>query len=310
MFSVKRRAFTLIELLVVIAIIGILVLLLLPAINATREAARLTQCKNNLKQIGLSVINYETAMGLLPPSRVKAPADHSWFPKVLPYVEQVQAFDLIDFEKDWDHRDNQQAINVSVPVLLCPSTDSSEFRKVQISKRGQKTAAPTDYALPGGITNTPIKHGFVPGGATKGCLERNRAINVKEILDGLSYTMLVVEDCGRPDHWTRNGQNFEDNDNKCGSADVKDGVVSGGAWADPRNDIPLHGFRHDGLRCPGACAINCTNNNEAFSFHLAGVQEVRLDGSVHFLREDTDIKVYASLITRAGSEKYQIAMQD
>ena len=196
MFQNKRRAFTLIELLVVIAIIGILVLLLLPAVNATREAARLTQCKNNLKQIGLSVVNYESAMGLLPPSRVSSPADHSWFPKVLPYVEQVQAFDLIDFEKDWDHRDNQEAINVSVPVLLCPSTDASELRKVVISERRKKTAAPTDYALPGGITNTPINAGFVPAGATKGCLERNRAINVKEIRDGLSYTMLVVEDAG------------------------------------------------------------------------------------------------------------------
>ncbi len=95
---------------------------------------------------------------------------------------------------------------------------------------------------------------------------------MKEILDGASHTMLVIEDAGRPQHWTREGLRTGNNDNHCASADVNQGVTSGGAWADPRNDIPLHGFTSDGLRCPGDCAVNCTNNNEAFSFHIGALK--------------------------------------
>jgi hypothetical protein len=126
-------------------------------------------------------------------------------------------------------------------------------------------------------------------------------VKLKEVRDGTSHTMLVVEDAGRPDHFIRTGRGPLNNDNGC-QAGVRDGVVSGGAWADPKNPIPLHGFRASGLRCPGKCAINCTNNNEAYSFHNGGVQTVLLDGSVHFLNEDLEIHVYAALITREGGE--------
>jgi prepilin-type N-terminal cleavage/methylation domain-containing protein len=301
--STLRAAFTLIELLVVIAIIAILVSLLLPAIQAAREAARLTQCKSNLRQIGLSAINYESVIGSLPPATINAPASHAWYPKVLPYVEEVAAFQRLNFRKPWDHADNQVAVNTRVPILLCPSTASPDTRVVKIG--GSKTAAPTDYAVPARVDETPIDAGFVKVAARLGAMEAKRGVRMKEIMDGTSHTLLVVEDAGRPEHWTREGRGPNTTHNGC-QADVSGGEVSGGAWADPGNLIPLHGFRVDGLKCPGKCAVNCTNNNEAFSFHRGGVQAVLLDDSVHFLTDDIEIHVYAALITRNGGEDVEL----
>lgn len=300
----RRPAFTLVELLVVIAIIAILVALLLPAVNSAREAARRTQCKNNLKQIGLSVVSYEVAMGELPPSTITTPARHCWYTKVLPFAEEVAAFALMDFDKPWNDPDNQIAVNTHVPVLVCPTTAAPPDRKVPVGRRSRgKTAAPTDYAIPGSVKRTPIRAGLISETATRGAMDRGAPVKMKNIIDGASHTMLVIEDAGRPEYWTRNGRGPRNNDNRCGSVNVRRGIVVGGAWADPGNHIPLHGFDLDGRRCPGPCAINCTNNNEAFSFHRGGVQLTLVDGSVHFLNEDTNIRVYAALITRAGSER-------
>ena len=78
--------------------------------------------------------------------------------------------------------------------------------------------------------------------------------------------------------------------------------LRGAGWADPAIAIPLHRFAHDGLSCPGPCGINCTNNNEAFSFHPGGVSAAFADGGVRFLSENLRIETYAALITRAGNE--------
>src|SRR3954465_12058582 len=112
----NRRAFTLVELLVVIAIIGILVALLLPAIQAAREAARRSQCQNHVKQITLASLNYETARKVLPPSKIDSVvpnpsgfgqihAYHSTFQYILSYMEETQIADKWNFKQTWDYDD-------------------------------------------------------------------------------------------------------------------------------------------------------------------------------------------------------------
>ena len=127
----RPRGFTLVELLVVIAIIGIMVGLLLPAVQAAREAARRMQCGNHLKQVGLALHNYESAFGVWPaqssgPSQGKefAARRNSWFTAILPFVEQDGLFQSFDPKQHWHHPSNQDAVNAEVPTFRCPSVPS------------------------------------------------------------------------------------------------------------------------------------------------------------------------------------------
>ncbi len=130
----KRHGFTLVELLVVIAIIGILIALLLPAVQAAREAARRLQCANNLKQLALAMHNYHTAHGALPagaycifglppsyPHRIIHHC-HTWIESLFPYIEQNAVFDRIDFDLPNNEGVNPSVLNdLLIPNLLCPS---------------------------------------------------------------------------------------------------------------------------------------------------------------------------------------------
>jgi prepilin-type N-terminal cleavage/methylation domain-containing protein len=127
----RRQAFTLVELLVVIAIIGILVALLLPAIQAAREAARRSQCANNVKQIGLAVHGYHDSRNELPPMRV---ADHqqTWMVLILPYLEEQQVADLWDSTRGCFYDQTYQFRTAVIPAYLCPSqTHDSQTTRVQ-----------------------------------------------------------------------------------------------------------------------------------------------------------------------------------
>ena len=116
-----RRAFTLVELLVVIAIIGVLVALLLPAVQAAREAARRSQCQNHLKQIGLAVHNFEDIYKTLPHSRYDD--RYTWAVEILPFVEQKSLYDQWDLTKNY-YKQNAVARMTTVPVYFCPSRRS------------------------------------------------------------------------------------------------------------------------------------------------------------------------------------------
>ncbi|MFW5693503.1 MAG: DUF1559 domain-containing protein, partial [Thermoguttaceae bacterium] len=122
----KSQAFTLVELLVVIAIIGILIALLLPAVQSAREAARRMQCSNNLKQIGLALHNYHTAHKTLPyGANFGQGTGATWAAMILPYLEQQNVYDAFDFTLPVWHEQNEQAVQSVIPAYICPSDPAS-----------------------------------------------------------------------------------------------------------------------------------------------------------------------------------------
>jgi prepilin-type N-terminal cleavage/methylation domain-containing protein len=185
--SLRRRAFTLVELLVVIAIIGILVALLLPAIQAAREAGRRSSCSNNLRQIGLAVHNYMDSIGELPPAGCYLPGatGSSWSAqaRILPYIEQENLQNLIDFSLPYSAQGN--VTQTKVPVYQCPS----EIRKMP--------------RVDGAITHYPLSYGFNMGTwfvfdpatqrAGTGALCPNVGVTGASFADGTSTTLLAAE---------------------------------------------------------------------------------------------------------------------
>lgn len=126
--SKKRSGFTLIELLVVIAIIAVLVSLLLPAVQQAREAARRTQCTNNLKQIGLALHNYESSYGMFPPSRINISNpvfQQSWQVMILPQIEQTNLYNKYNFNTNWFDQSNDSVITQNIRMFRCPSAQDS-----------------------------------------------------------------------------------------------------------------------------------------------------------------------------------------
>jgi len=295
----KLRGFTLIELLVVIAIIAILVALLLPAVQAAREAARRTACKNKLKQLGIALHNYHDSNLRFPATSTRRP-NHTWVPSLLPFLEQENLAKLYDWNVNWDHPNNQPAITTVLPVLVCPSTPGGSGRRDTVRPGIQ--SAPTDYVAIAGVASIVVRAGFIEPTNLRGAMQGRYWVRISEIHDGLTNTLLMTEDAGRPKFYVRGGIGPRNNRPGGGNLSVINGRVSGAGWADRSNSIPLHGFTRDGLRVPGPCAINCTNNNEAFSFHPGGVDALFGDGRVKFISENLGIAIYAALITRSGKE--------
>ncbi len=213
----RRRAFTLVELLVVIAIIGILVSLLLPAVQAAREAARRAQCSNNLKQIGLALHNYHSAFSTLPPggvhsgdNNVRSEAFINWAISILPFLEQQPLFDSYNPNLYNTHPDNMPVLKTSLAAMICP-TDYAPWDPVQphqpnpqqldepIAPGSYKGIAGLRYRPDNGFFDYPPFFDEMPGHLRdRGPLH---AVGIRgmstetfsDIRDGLSNTLLVGE---------------------------------------------------------------------------------------------------------------------
>lgn len=323
--SRQRPAFTLVELLVVIAIIGVLVSLLLPAIQAAREAARRTQCVNNLKQIGLAVQNYHSAQNKVPVSA--RPVGLTTAPRIaaithlLNYLEANNVRKQFDLTKNWGDPLNRSAVNTPIAALTCPSSPEDPARLdglPEISPWVQNVAAPTDYSPTVWVDKNLLADGLVDSGSTNaagdlpGIMEyNNTSVSFKQVTDGLSNTILFAESAGRP---------FLFRKTELVTSDLTTARVNAGGWCRPATDILVKGLTADGTQMGGTCAINCANGldivastyphpylstfgtAEPYSFHAGVANHAYGDGSVKSLRDDIDIREYARLVTRDGGE--------
>lgn len=319
------RGFTLVELLVVIAIIGVLVGLLLPAVQAARESARRMTCGNRMKQFGLAIHNYHGAFNKLPRAWwLETPPDtfngKSWAIAILPFMEQQALYDR--FDHDLPPVDQLSPANVAVVQTLladyvCPSTpDDGDLRRYTFNAAPAglpftaTDIAPGDYSPTTGVRGIYAQHAF---GATllndrEGAMQVVSAAfggsqdgNFAGILDGLSNTFLLGERTGGPTVYSGGRVDPVATANLIG--------LEGGGWGDLLGgEHWLRGSLNDGLGWPpreGPCAINCTNaRGYGFhSFHPGGAHFLMADGSVDFVNPSVNAFIFASRITRRGRER-------
>ena len=254
---------------------------------------------NNVRQLGIALHNFESAFKTFPPAFTDG---HSWTGIILDYVEQTNVADLYDRDYPWHHPKNQDAISTVVPTFLCPSNPNG--RPFYHDKIGNgKISAVMDYAAITGVAPVVYSAGYAePVSSRKGGLSAGKGTQIRDIRDGLSNTIMITEDAGRPVHHVSSGFGPDNLRVGGGNLSVFNARVRGAGWADNVNTIPVHGFSADGLTCPGPVAINATNNNEAFGFHPGMAIGLFCDGSVSGVHESISMQQYSELVTRAGGE--------
>ncbi|MFO0870322.1 MAG: DUF1559 domain-containing protein [Pirellulales bacterium] len=315
-----RRGFTLVELLVVIAIIGVLVALLLPAVQAAREAARRMSCTNNLKQIALALHNHEGVYRKLPYSKRDTQPQRSWAPDTLPFLEQSNMVSdtAYDLNENWWRSTtyggvpipNSVTVQKHLSVFLCPSTPNPKRlqNKPETAPEQNKVGACGDYFATEGVSTLinnelPPSEQFPAGSDLQGAMRKFPTDNfLANILDGTSNTILIGECAGREDVY-RGRQRTPALADKSQSACAR---ARGGAWA--TNDNPYEiGTRVEwctGSAIPGPMRINGSNEYGFlfYSLHPGGANFAFADGSVRFLSQSIRLRTLAVLVTRSGSE--------
>lgn len=236
---------------------GMLVALLLPAVQTARASARRLQCVNNLRQIGIGLAAHHAAKGEFPAGGIEWRGRHNpqarqlaWSAFLLPFVEEQVLFDQLDLKTAFDSQANAVAAATILPIYVCPT---SHRGSQLVSGRG-----PCDY---GGIFGERITSRNDP---PKGTMLYDRTVNVKQITDGLTHTLIVSEDS----------------------------LFADGQWINGRNIFDQ------------AYAINQAPDfeNDIRSEHAGGANGVFADAAVHFLHNSTDLAVVAAICTRAGGE--------
>jgi prepilin-type processing-associated H-X9-DG protein len=233
-----------------------------------------------------------------------------WATFLLPYYEQDNLRRAYDLTKNWSDPANLPITSQRIKVLECPSSPNPERLDGAPENNWVGTVAISDYAGIYGIDPRLTTLGLVDKVAD-GVVSKTQAVKFADIPDGLSNTLHITESAGKPNVW-RAGKKITDAS--------PTNRVNGGAWSRPGSEIPLlAGSSTDGATLPGPCAINCTNGEDilgqypnpyfgvdgtgqVYGFHTGGVNALFADGSVHFLNQNIDIRVFAHLVTRNGGE--------
>jgi prepilin-type N-terminal cleavage/methylation domain-containing protein len=287
----RRRGFTLIELLVVIAIIAILIALLLPAVQQAREAARRTQCRNNMKQIGLALHNYHDNFNSLPPGWIGVTSGGpdiyglngwGWASRILPQIDQSPLYSQLNFNVKIEAAANAALRIAPLAAYRCPSDASADITWTIQDGSGNNLAslATANYVGVFGISDIDNCYS-APNTlcAGEGAFFQNSKIQFRDFTDGLSNTTMVGEHRSRRDagfNWTSTWA----------------GVVANGDDAIVR----ILGTTDHTPNAP-------VNHIDDFSsYHVGGAHFVLGDGAVRFISANIDLGVYQNLATRARGD--------
>ncbi len=312
----RPRAFTLIELLVVIAIIAILIALLLPAVQQAREAARRTQCKNHLKQLGLALHNYHDVFNTFPMGNTNASCGgwgHSWWAAILPYIDQAPLYNQWNFNLGYvgsppacngdGYVDQWQMLDgKKIPVGWCPSSPMAEF---ETTPHNNGNLAVATYAGIAGASNDPAgrlvssTNGIY---SRSGILFNRSRVRIGEITDGTSNVMIVGE---QSDYLveTATGQrriaiHSWPHSMWMGTADPNDRSFNTATVRyTPGYKQAEGGHNFYGCTTTGVCG-NMGNNNPIQSAHTGGAQILLSDGTVRFISANINLLTFLNMATR------------
>jgi prepilin-type N-terminal cleavage/methylation domain-containing protein/prepilin-type processing-associated H-X9-DG protein len=297
----RTRGLTLVELLVVLAIIGVLIALLLPAVQSARESGRRMVCVNNLRQLGVALHSHHAAHGSFPPGQTEVEVhgewiSHGWVPFILAYLEQPDVANRYRFNESWDSHFNDDRAGPGpgrtfIKTLTCPSAPN---RSGGVS--AGNTRKPLDYPATNlwiGSDNSELP--LPTSDSTSGVLGHNIRRRIAEIIDGTSSTLVLAECAGRNQLWVMGKFRSENS--------------PGGAWSNPAAvNVAVEGFNPAGAaeppenNIPGACAVNCINYQEVYAFHPSGANTLFADGAVHLLKAKLGLDVIVKAITYNGGE--------
>ena len=297
----RRRGLTLIELLVVIALIGVLIALLLPAIQAAREAGRRMQCVSNLKMLGLAIHEHTEAQGTFPGGNGR-PLDASYLVQVLPYLEQTPLYNSINFTNSVDTivtNDNRTALLTRISSFLCPSEPSRDLGVLRLAPNYAANAGPES------IRGTGVFIG--------------QTLGPRDITDGLSQTAGLSEwivGTAAYEQGSRLGsvytfaESFALTDRRrfaqlCDSlvpnhAQLTSLTSKGLIWT--TGGLGMTQYNHTLPPNYPSCDVSPFHAYTAGSFHYGGVNLLLMDGSVRFVKQSIDPDVWAAVGTRSGGE--------